>query len=287
MKIAIRSFSVTLAGLTFAILGFAGGALAQADGSAVPPPGGFHDRGPGGPGDEIGFVGFEMGLEGKTVSGAPFSATFSTKTTQTLSDGNQIQRSTTGTIARDSQGRVRRDMTLPAIGPWATSGMAAPHVVFLSDPVAGTRYILEPDRKVARQMRAGRFARQTNNGAAEMMPRNRDMKDVVTTDLGTQTVAGVAAQGTRYTRTIPAGAIGNEKPIVIVTERWYSPDLQINVLTKHSDPRNGETITQLTDIQRQEPDASLFQVPSDYAIRQGPRMRMRSGGSNQAPPSEQ
>ena len=92
-------------------------------------------------------MGFEAGFGGKTVTGAPFSATFSTQTTQALADGNQIQRSTTGTIARDSQGRTRRDMTLPAIGAWGTSGQAAPHAVFINDSVAGTQYILQPDQK--------------------------------------------------------------------------------------------------------------------------------------------
>ena len=59
------------------------------------------------------------------------------------------------------------------------------------------------------------------------------------------------------------------KPIVVVTERWYSSDLQTVVLSKRDDPRTGQTIFQLTNIQRGEPDAALFQVPSDYAVQQG------------------
>ena len=85
--------------------------------------------GPGfgmGPDDAIAIMGFEGSVGGKTVTGAPFTATFTTKQTQTLVDGNQIQRSTTGTIARDSQGRTRRDVTLAGIGPWAASGKPAP-----------------------------------------------------------------------------------------------------------------------------------------------------------------
>ena len=155
---------------------------------------------------------------------------FPTQTTQTLADGNQIQRSTTGTFARDSQGRTRRDMTLPAIGPWGTSGQAAPHVVFINDNVAGTQYVLQPDKKVARQDAAiaRRQARRTahrrrgvriGSGAGGANRRN-----VTTTSLGTQTINGVQAEGTRITRTIPAGAIGNANAIVITNERWYSPD---------------------------------------------------------------
>ena len=90
-----------------------------------------------------------------------------------------------------------------------------------------------------------------------------------TEDLGTQTIARVSAQGTRYTRTIPAGQIGNEKPIVIVSEHWYSTDLQMVVMSKRSDPRFGETTYTLTNIQRTEPAASLFTVPADYTVTQG------------------
>jgi hypothetical protein len=246
-----------------------------------------------GPDDAIAIVGFEGSVGGKTVTGAPFTATFTTKQTQTLADGNQIQRSTTGTIARDSQGRTRRDVTLAGIGPWAASGRPAPHVIMIDDVVANTQYILNPNTKIAHQVQPPPFGRHhgRRNGAFERRgappppddagpddagPRRRD---VVTTSLGTQTINGVQAEGTRYTRTIPAGAIGNENPIVITTEKWYSPDLQMVVLRKHSDPRTGETITQLTNIQRGEPDASLFAVPSDYTVKQGPPdLAFRAGG---------
>jgi hypothetical protein len=87
--------------------------------------------------------------------------------------------------------------------------------------------------------------------------------------LGTQTIEGVAAEGTRVTFTIAAGKIGNERPIVTVNERWYSPELQTVVMTKNSDPRMGETTYRLTNIDRSEPDPSLFQVPTDYRIEEG------------------
>jgi hypothetical protein len=78
---------------------------------------------------------------------------------------------------------------------------------------------------------------------------------------------GVMAEGTRTTMTIPAGEIGNEQPIQIVDERWYSPELQVVIMTRHSDPRSGETTYRLTNISRTEPAASLFQVPSDYSVK--------------------
>jgi len=88
--------------------------------------------------------------------------------------------------------------------------------------------------------------------------------------LGKQTIEGVEAEGTRVTITIQAGKIGNERPIVTVNERWYSPELQTVVLSKNSDPRMGETTYRLTNIDRNEPDPSLFQVPSDYTVQEGP-----------------
>src|SRR5579863_5751348 len=125
MRISTRSIGWAAAGL--AILFAVGSAGAQSGtGTGLPPP---PPPGRGMPFGEIGFGGFEAGFGGKTVANAPFTATFSTQTSQALNDGNQIQRTTTGTFARDSAGRTRRDLTLSAIGPWTASGTAAPHVV--------------------------------------------------------------------------------------------------------------------------------------------------------------
>ena len=93
--------------------------------------------------------------------------------------------------------------------------------------------------------------------------------------LGTQTIEGVAAEGTRVTFTIAAGKIGNERPIVTVNERWYSQELQTVVLSKNSDPRMGETTYRLTNIDRSEPDPSLFQVPADYTVDEGHGINIR------------
>jgi TonB family protein len=95
-----------------------------------------------------------------------------------------------------------------------------------------------------------------------------------TESLGKQTIEGVEAEGTRIVETIPAGAVGNERPIEIIRERWYSPELQMVVLTKSVDPRAGETTMRLTNLVRSEPDASLFQVPSDYTINEGDNFKL-------------
>lgn len=281
-----------------AILIFSAGLIeAQSNSSATPPPpppppqqNVFFERiGPGpmmGP-DFVTFQGFEEGLDGKVVTGAPYSATFTSESTQTLADGNVIRRNSSGSIARDSQGRTRRDMTLPALGAWAASGSAPPHAIFINDPVAGAQYVLEPDRKIARKLPAPPDMSKLRKVRRGLEGRfvSRAQNEENTTSLGTQTVNGVQAEGTRVTRTIAAGEIGNEKPIVITTERWYSPDLQTYVMTKRSDPRMGDSVFQLTNIQRSEPGAALFQVPSDYTVKKGHRMTIRVKGSpDEAPP---
>jgi hypothetical protein len=275
MKISKRLLSIAATAALFLMASSSTWAQSSEPAEQTPPPppphrGGamFERMGPGFEG--MGFVGFEAGLDGKTVTGAPFTASFSTQTTETLTDGNKIQRSSTGTFARDTAGRTRRDMTLPAIGPWAASGTTPPQVSFINDPVAGTRYVLEVNKKTVRQMSA-------HQGHPKVAPAASGeksaafQKQTTTESLGTQTINGIAAQGTRYTRTIPAGEMGNDKPIVIVTERWYSSELQTMVMTKRSDPRTGQTEFQLTNIQRAEPAATLFQVPAGYTVAQGRR----------------
>jgi hypothetical protein len=277
MRIARKSVGWAAAGL--AILFAVGSVEAQSG----PGPGGPSSPpvGPGMPFGDIGFGGVEAEFGGKTITNAPFTATFSTQISQALSDGNQIQRTTNGSIARDSAGRTRRDLTLSAIGPFAASGKSAPHVVIINDPVANVQYVLDPNRKVARKLPSPPTNWRAPSGTPPPNIPRSGSTESATVDLGMQFMAGVNAQGTRTTRTIPAGAIGNAQPLTITTERWLSPDLQTVVLTKRTDPRTGSSLFQLTNIIRQEPDPTLFQVPSDYTVqdvrRGGPGGGVRRG----------
>lgn len=250
------------------------------------------DFGPPPFGERMELLGFGGMHGGKVVTGAPFSAVAVSETTQTLADGNHISRKTQSNVFRDSQGRIRREMTLSGFGPMASSQQPKSFVV-INDPVAQTTYMLHPDQKTAEKM--GRpFARMRGQvqGAMSEKMNARQQQEIANgtlkkEDLGTQTVAGVTAQGTRFTKTIPAGQMGNEKPITIVRESWYSNDLQTTVMSKRSDPWSGETTYTLTNIQRTEPAASLFAVPSDYTVTQGrpgPGGRMRR--QQAAPPAE-
>lgn len=108
---------------------------------------------------------------------------------------------------------------------------------------------------------AGTYVFKTAPGA------NNEVKE----QLGKQVIEGVEAEGTRTTITIPAGEIGNERPIEIVTERWYSPELQLVVMSRQSDPRTGETTYKLTNINRAEPAKTLFEVPAGYTVKDGPQ----------------
>jgi len=213
---------------------------------------------------------------GKVVTGAPYSADVSNQSVQTLSDGNTVQHGTTGHIARDPLGRTYSQETITG-GPLGEQGPVV--VTFINDPVAGYSYVLNANTKVATR-RAMPTPPSGTRPAGSGMHAPRDSANVTTTDLGTQTIAGVTAQGKTVTHTIPAGAMGNAQPIVSTNETWYSPDLQMIVLAKRSDPRVGQSTYSLTNIQRSDPAASLFQVPSDYTVQDAPTGR---GGRFQGP----
>jgi len=200
-----------------------------------------------------------MRFGGKTVKGAPYSATAVTESVQTLKDGNKITRTSSASVARDSDGRTRRDQTLNRIGPFEASGDAR-QITFINDPVAGVQYVLDAKNKTAEKMKA------PSGPPPDFHPPSQS--SAKTESLGTQMIEGVQAEGTRSTVTIPAGQIGNAQPIDIVSERWFSPELQVVVLSKHTDPRMGEHTYRLTNITRTEPAKSAFDVPSDYTIKE-------------------
>ena len=238
------------------------------------------------------------------VQGAPYSATMTTESVQTLGDGTRITQSTSGSVARDSEGRTRQDAPLPSFGN--LSAADAPHLVFIQDPVAQANYTLNLTDKTAQKMPAfpgpGPANMVTSGGAngggkvvmqmsdslpggmlppppgpppqAIMLQRTfvaNDQGNAKTEDLGSQTMEGIQVTGTRMTRTIPSGEIGNDRPITITTEVWTSPDLKTIVYSKRTDPRMGEQTFQLTNIVRSEPDASLFTVPADFKVVDGPQ----------------
>jgi len=233
-----------------------------------PPPGAPGMMGMPGMGGQ--FFHEEVGLGNKVVTGAPMTATITVTHDTTLSDGNTIHTDNQSTEYRDSQGRVRKEVPFKLVTP--ATGATQGTMIVITDPVAGKRYVLNPQNKTAHEMplhppkqRAG--ARGGPEGPEPMWKSAGN--DVTTEPLGTKTILGLQAQGTRVTRTIPAGQIGNTKPISVVTERWVSTDLQIPLSFNHNDPMMGTMTSTVTSVTRGEPDTSLFQVPSDYKIETG------------------
>lgn len=222
----------------------------------------------------------------RVVKNAPYSADTVTDNTQVLADGNRIRQTSAGRIYRDAEGRVRNEQSLGGLGALAPNRS---RMVFIYDPVAGVNYALNVSDKTFTKSTwargGGAAARQPTPGRG-MSPRRDEQPngprppgggfgrgldasprpDVKTETLGRRTIEGIPADGKRTTETIPAGAIGNEQPIHIVSESWYSPDLQVTVLSKHSDPRLGEIVFRLANIGRGAPAPSLFQPPPDYQV---------------------
>lgn len=224
----------------------------------------------GGPmGGRMEILGFAEMHPGAVVAGAPYVAMATIESTQTLADGNTINRQTQISIFRDSQGRTRRETTIPAAGMLAATAQPKTFIMIF-DPVAQAAYVLHPDTKIADKLPTppgggkkhgdfqAKFEARMQQEIANGTLKKEELKPLM--------VSGVSAEGTRYTHTIAAGQIGNTKDIVVVTERWYSPDLQIVVKSTRNDPRMGQTSYTLTSLQKQEPAATLFAVPADYTV---------------------
>jgi hypothetical protein len=230
------------------------------------------------------------------TKGAPYSAETNVESTQTLADGNHINHKTTGRVYRDGEGRTRREeeQTLTVKEPNGPISVLKTSISIV-DPVGGFAYSLDPEHKTAWRTPIGaagggalaqnleavqkklemeramqeKLARDGGGGepAGVVVMRGRGYAVTPDTPLEHKTIEGVAVEGRKTTTTIPAGAIGNEQPITITSEEWSSPELHVLVLTRHNDPRSGESTYRLTNIVRAEPDRSLFMVPPDYTVK--------------------
>lgn len=191
------------------------------------------------------------------VPGLPFSAKVELETVSRLQDGTQITRKTFNLDARDSAGRTRNEMR-----NWITTEGVEPTLtrVELYDPATRTRTDLFPLSKVARQWVLRAPAQMAAGAATGVKP------ETTREEIGTETIEGLPVKGVRMTQTWPAGALGNDRPLSIVTESWYSPELRINLLTERTDPRYGEQTVRVTQLDRQEPDAALFAIADEYKV---------------------
>ncbi len=257
------------------------------------------------------FMDEPIAFDAEPVANAPYSAEAVTDVVQTLADGNRIVRQNKNQVARDGQGRTRREQGFAMFGPLVKGPGAgdAPRHVQISDPTTGTMVMLDLQNKIAHKMPAPHVmlrnkmagavgwtagagvsvertevvvppppppAPPPGAGASVMYGSSmaissqavagQHVAEPVVEQLGTTFMEGVAVEGVRTTMTIPAGQIGNEQPINIVSERWTSPDLKVLVMSKQSDPRFGETTYRLANLARGEPPPQLFEIPSDFKV---------------------
>jgi TonB family protein len=228
-----------------------------------------------------------------TVKNAPFSGEMVCEGIQTFADGNRIVNRMSFMIYRDREGRMRRETSFK-IRDAGSGEYKEQKKIQVSDPFGGHNFTLDPQNRTAHKstflllgpMREIPGVRSfqpvegglvSNGGAIATgnvcgprpiravggLSANAETNNE---SLGTQVIEGVAAEGTRITQTIPVGSINNERPIEIIYERWFSPELQLDLSVKSVDPRSGEWTQQFININRGDPDASLFEIPSDYTV---------------------
>lgn len=204
----------------------------------------------------------------KVVTGEPYTAQAVTTMRQALADGTTITHTVTASIARDSQGRTMRSQILKGFATGDAASGAT--IVTIFDPVANQRIEYNTARKTARI-----FMLPQNQGAGSPAGRGRGMRgrrghsqaDVTTQTLTGPPIDDLQVQGTKTTRTIAAGAVGNDKPLISTEESWYSPQYQMVLQSTRNDPRFGQTTYTVSNFVQGEPNASLFQIPAGYKTR--------------------
>jgi hypothetical protein len=209
------------------------------------------------------------------LTGAPFSSVAERRQTQTLANGTHIDWLETVTrMYRDSQGRTRMEVSMGKPDGSGENGVLS---VTISDPVSGKSYFLDPRKREARStpyfsvgvdMLAPAVSVVTGSSPHTYIAAGSNLHaaEANTTKLGDQSMAEVPVTGSLTTYVYPVGAVGNDQPLTVTRETWESPDLHIMLLTKIDDPRSGENTMRVTQLDRAEPDPSLFQVPADFTI---------------------
>ena len=229
-------------------------------------------------------------VEARVTPDRPYSAETVNESLQLLPDGNKIHRITVTKVYRDTAGRTRREML---------NEDGTVRSITISDPVSNVSYTLDPATRTAvKSSRAavavaspgavtstrtapgtavtsvGALPRTPSDAPQRVLSMTREGGTLVASSAGArealdpQVIEGLNATGTRTTTTIPAGQVGNAQEIKVISEQWFSDELQVLVSTRHIDPRSGETIYRLRNVVRGEPDPSLFTLPGDYTLQE-------------------
>jgi hypothetical protein len=203
------------------------------------------------------------------VKEVAYSADLISETTRPLADGTQITHKSLTKMFRDSEGRTRSETYGTAGGSSHDAG-ALPRFISISDPVAGVHYMLNPQNQTARRVSMTPHVPAPAQKPPSPASSSAERSTATREDLGQREIEreieGVIAHGFRITRTIPVGAEGNDRPIVITEEQWNSHELHQMVLVTVDNPLEGRTVQRLSNIVREEPSPDLFQVPADYTI---------------------
>ena len=193
------------------------------------------------------------------IPNLPFTAKVVIATTQTLADQTTVSKKTWNVIARDSHGRTHNEgrQLVPL------TDNSEPRILreLVYDPQSRTNWAIYPSERLVRVCHCGVPSPTLVSTPSGPLPSGITSQKV---ELGKQFAEGLELHGTRETRFYPIGLSGNERAFEVVDEFWYSPDLQINVIVRHNDPRTGTQTVSVTEITRTEPDTRLFEVPSDY-----------------------
>ena len=198
------------------------------------------------------------------IPGAPFSGTVEIVSKEILPDGSTYTRHTMNRIARNSAGVIhneRRRLVSPQF-----TGEPRLLSFHIYDPSTRLNTFLDPATHIARQSVSRGQPHPPVNGTPPTPEEMQKSQGVTVQDLGTATIAGIPLHGTRKTRVVPALSSGTGQDVTITDEYWYSEELKVYLVLKHSDPRTGEQTVGITQIDRSEPDPSLFVIPSNYKV---------------------
>jgi len=216
------------------------------------------------PPDYPGVRTFIPGVFVTPVPGAPFSGTVEVLSKQLLPDGTTYTRRTVNHIARNSAGVIHNERRM--LEPPGFQGEAPVLHWHIFDPQTRVSTFLTPATLIAREAVLPAPPRAPENTTPETAIAIANAQNLAVKNLGTESIAGLVLHGTRKQRTIPAALSGTGKDVTITDDYWYSEDLKVYLVLKHNDPRTGDQTVGILDVDRKEPDATMFRIPPDYKV---------------------
>jgi len=204
---------------------------------------------------------FVDGITVLPVAGKPFMGRSTTEWTRTLADGTVVKTHLFTVVARDSQGRIHREMH--HFVPVDSNEESKLIQIKISDPITHTR---TECKAVTHRCSVTNYHAPTSFTPRPTGEFDNGKRSLTRENLGSDSIEGLNVVGTRETLTINPGVVGNSQPLVTTREFWYSPDLQVNLSITRQDPGDGTQTVHVQDVSRSEPDPAMFQIPAGYVI---------------------